>query len=76
MKQSELDEIDRRIAEAAGKFTPGYGPTPPQKADAAAVLAAMVTGAAEHGVTFAHFDSVADFPRMAIQLVQRRDARI
>lgn len=76
MKQSELDEIDRRIGEAAREFTSGYGPTPVQKQDAAAVLAAMVAGVAEHGVTFAHFDSVADFPRMAIQLVQRRDARI
>lgn len=76
MKQSELDEIGARIGAAAREFTPGYGPTPVQKADAAAVLAAMLVGVAEYGVTFAHFDSVADFPRMAIQLVQRRDARI
>lgn len=76
MDQNVLDEIGRRVGSAARKFTPGYGPTPVQKQDAAAVLAAMVEGVAEHGVTFAHFDSVADFPRMAIQLVQRRDARI
>ncbi|MWA08786.1 hypothetical protein [Streptomyces sp. BA2] len=76
MDQNQVDEIGRRIGSAAAQFAPSHRPTPAQTADAAAVLHAMVQSAEIYGVTFADFDGVADFPRMAIQLVQSRDLQI
>jgi hypothetical protein len=73
MTPNELDEIGRRIGSAAREFGPAHRPTPQQVADAASVLRDMVQAAAVHGVKFAHFDGVADFPRLALQLVQYRD---
>ncbi|MFG2851787.1 hypothetical protein ACGFZ9_14095 [Streptomyces mirabilis] len=73
MNQNFLDDIGGRIGSAAAQFAPASKPTPRQMADAASVLRDMVQAVAIHGVTFEHFESVADFPRMAIQLVQRRD---
>jgi hypothetical protein len=74
VNQNQLDEIGRRIGSAAAQFAPAHKLTPLQMADAASVLRDMVQAVAIHGVTFEHFDGVADFPRLAIQLVQRRDA--
>ncbi|MCD7445048.1 hypothetical protein K4B79_43520 [Streptomyces lincolnensis] len=74
MDQHDLNDIAHRIASAAAQFGPGYRPTGAQKADAASVLRDMIQAAETHGVTFADFDGVADFPRLAIQLVQTRDA--
>ena len=76
MDQSLIDEIGRRIGSAADQYAPSRKPTPAQKADAAAVLHAMVQSVESYGVTFDDFDAVADFPRMAIQLVQSRDLQI
>ncbi|QQC90038.1 hypothetical protein [Streptomyces alfalfae] len=73
MNQSDLDNIGHRIGAAAAQFAPEFRPTPGQMADAASVLRDMVRGAEQHGVTLAQFDAVADFPRLAIQLVQDRD---
>ncbi|MFI6640130.1 hypothetical protein [Streptomyces sp. NPDC050504] len=73
MDQNQLDEIGRRIGAAAALFAPAHKPTPLQMADAASVLRNMIQAVAIYGVAFEHFDGVADFPRMAIQLVQRRD---
>ncbi|MFG2652718.1 hypothetical protein [Streptomyces sp. NPDC048436] len=75
MDQNQIDDIARRIASAAAQFAPDYRPTPAQKADASAVLHGMLRAIEIYGVTFAHFDAVADFPRMAIQLVQHRDTQ-
>ncbi|MWA10701.1 hypothetical protein [Streptomyces sp. BA2] len=75
MDQNQVDEIGRRIGAAAAQFAPDYRPTPFQTADAAAVLHGMLQAIETYGVTFADFDAVADFPRMAIQLVQHRDAQ-
>ncbi|MFD8570927.1 hypothetical protein [Streptomyces sp. NPDC059639] len=74
MNQSHLDDIGRRIGSAAAEFAPASKPTPRQTADAASVLRDMLQAAAIHGVTFGNFDAVADFPRLALQLVQARDA--
>ncbi|OLZ63960.1 hypothetical protein AV521_37580 [Streptomyces sp. IMTB 2501] len=73
MNQNDLNEIGHRIASAAAQFAPGHRPTAHQVADAAAILHGMLQTAETYGVTFAHFDGVADFPRMVIQLVQTRD---
>lgn len=73
MHQHELDEIARRVNSAAAEFSPSSRPTAGQVADAASVLRDMVQAAAVHGVRFAHFDGVADFPRVVLQLVQYRD---
>lgn len=73
MDQNTLDDIATRIAAAADAFTSGFGPSPAQRADAASVLRDLLAGAAQHGVKFADFDAVADFPRLAIQLVMARD---
>ncbi|WP_233521947.1 hypothetical protein [Streptomyces triticagri] len=73
MNQHDLDHIASRIGEAARQYAPAYRPTPRQSADACALLRDMLAAVAIHGVTFADFDAVADFPRMAIQLVQHRD---
>ncbi|MEV8312546.1 hypothetical protein AB0Q95_00095 [Streptomyces sp. NPDC059900] len=75
MDQIQLDEIARRVASAARQFAPHCHPTPAQKADACSVLRDMIQATEIHGVKFADFDAVADFPRMAIQLVQSRDAQ-
>lgn len=75
MDQSQLNEIGRRIGSAAAQFAPSHKPTPGQQADACSVLRDMIQATAIHGVTFADFDAVADFPHMAIQLVQHRDAQ-
>lgn len=75
MDQNQIDDIARRINSAAAQFAPSYKPTPAQKADAASVLHGMLRAIEIYGVGFADFDAVADFPRMAIQLVQHRDAR-
>ncbi|TGB06542.1 hypothetical protein [Streptomyces sp. MZ04] len=75
MDQNDLDDIGARIGAAARQFAPDFRPTPAQEADAAAVLDGMVQVAERYGVTLADFDAVADFPRMAIQLVQSRDGR-
>ncbi|MER7172648.1 hypothetical protein [Streptomyces mesophilus] len=75
MNQEQLDAIAQRIASAAAQFAPACRPTSAQIADGAAVLHQMLEGAAKYGVTFADLDSVADFPRMALQLVQSRDER-
>ena len=73
MNQHDVNDIGRRIGSAAAQFAPGHRPTAFQMADAAAILHGMLQAVEIYGVTFAHFDSVADFPRMAIQLVQARD---
>ncbi|WP_405647299.1 hypothetical protein [Streptomyces sp. NBC_00019] len=73
MNQHDLDYIAHRIASAAAQYAPAHRPTAAQVADAASVLRDMLQAAQTHGVTFAHLDSVADFPRLAIQLVQSRD---
>ncbi|WP_369377563.1 hypothetical protein [Streptomyces sp. cg36] len=73
MNQSDLNDIGNRITSAALEFAPGYRPTARQKADAAAILRDMIQAAGIHGVTFADFDAVAHFARLAIQLVQARD---
>ncbi|NGO79192.1 hypothetical protein G6045_26585 [Streptomyces sp. YC504] len=75
MNQEQLDAIAQRIASAAAQFAPAYRPSAAQIADAAAVLHQMLEGAGTYGVTFADLDNVADFPRMALQLVQSRDER-
>ncbi|MCX5260408.1 hypothetical protein OOK27_40755 [Streptomyces canus] len=74
MNQHDLNEIARRVASAAMEFAPGHQPTAAQAADAAAVLRDMMQAAGVHSVTFADFDGVAHFARLAIQLVQSRDA--
>ncbi|KUN28850.1 hypothetical protein AQJ23_07975 [Streptomyces antibioticus] len=71
MDQYDLNDIARRIASAAARSA--QRPTAAQKADAASVLRDMIQAAASHGVTMADFDDVADFPGLAIQLVQSRD---
>ncbi|MGI5397934.1 hypothetical protein ACQEVG_00380 [Streptomyces sp. CA-135486] len=73
MNQNELDDIAYRVASAATEFTPGHRPTARQVADAAAILRDMIQAVEIHGVQFAHFDGIGDFPRMVIQLVQYRD---
>ncbi|RFC72311.1 hypothetical protein [Streptomyces sp. AcE210] len=73
MNTSYLDDIARRIAYAAEQFTPSHRPNARQKADAAAVLRDMFQATEVHGLSFADFDGIGDFPRMAIQLVQHRD---
>ncbi len=73
MNQHYLDDIARRIGSAAREFAPDHAPTPRQIADAASVLRDMVRAAEIHGVEFAHFDGIGDFPRMVIQLVRYRD---
>ena len=73
MNQHDMNEIAQRIASAAAEFAPSHRPTALQVADAAAILHGMLQAVEIYGVTFADFDSVADFPRMAIQLVQARD---
>jgi hypothetical protein len=73
MNQNLLDEIARRIASAAMQFAPSHRPTSRQKADAASILRDMIQATEIHGLKFADFDAVADFPRMAIQVVQHRD---
>ncbi|MFK4068716.1 hypothetical protein [Streptomyces sp. NPDC029674] len=75
MAQNQLDDVAARIVSAAAQFAPSHRPTAAQKADAAAVLSEMLQATAIYGLTFADFDGVADFPRMAIQLVQHRDAQ-
>jgi hypothetical protein len=70
---SDLDNIAHRIASAAAEFAPSHRPTAGQKADAAAILRDMIQAAEPHGVTFADFDAIAHFARLAIQLVQSRD---
>lgn len=75
MNQNDLNDIAARIGSAAMEFAPGHRPTPGQAADAASVLRDMIQAAGMHGVTFADFDGVAHFARLAIQLVQSRDAR-
>ncbi|MGW2721012.1 hypothetical protein [Streptomyces sp. NPDC001492] len=73
MNQRDLDNIAHRIGSAAMDFATGHRPTAAQVADAAAILHGMLQAAETYGVTFEHFDGVADFPRMAIQLIQLRD---
>ena len=73
MNQNDLNHIAQRIGSAAAQFAPAHRPTALQVADAAAILHGMLEVAETYGVTFAHFDGVADFPRMALQLVQARD---
>ncbi|WP_405783211.1 hypothetical protein OG512_30430 [Streptomyces sp. NBC_01378] len=73
MNQSNLNDIATRIAYAAEQFTPSHRPSGRQKADAAAVLRDMVQATEIHGLSFADFDGIGDFPRMAIQLIQHRD---
>ena len=74
MNQHDLNEIARGVASAALEFAPGHRPTAAQAADAAAGQRDMMQAAGMHGVTFADFDGVAHFARLAIQLVQSRDA--
>lgn len=74
MNQNELNDIGHRIGSAALEFAPGHRPTARQKADAASVLRDMIQAVEIHGVTFADFDAVAHFARLAIQLVKSRDA--
>ncbi|MGW7087561.1 hypothetical protein ACWGH2_29250 [Streptomyces sp. NPDC054871] len=76
MNQNDLDDIGARIGAAVEQFAPDFRPTPAQGADAAAVLDGMLRAAEPYGVTFADFDAVADFARLAIQLVQSRDAQV
>jgi hypothetical protein len=73
VNQDDLNDIAHRIASAALEFAPGYRPTTRQKADAAAILRDMIQATEIHGVRFEHFDGIANFPRLAIQLVQYRD---
>ncbi|WP_327691497.1 hypothetical protein OG870_25545 [Streptomyces sp. NBC_00461] len=73
MNQNDLNDIGRRIGSAALEFAPSHRPTPAQMADAASVLRDMIQATEIHGVTFADFDAVAHFARLAIQLVQARD---
>lgn len=73
MNQNDINDIGRRIASATLEFAPDYRPTARQAADAAAILRDMIQAAEMHGVTFADFDAVAHFARLAIQLVQSRD---
>ncbi|MEU8488120.1 hypothetical protein [Streptomyces sp. NPDC048641] len=73
MNTNYLDDIAQRIAYAAEQFTPSHRPNARQKADAAAVLRDMVQATEIHGLSFADFDGIGDFPRMAIQLIQHRD---
>ncbi|WP_329573869.1 hypothetical protein [Streptomyces sp. NBC_01361] len=75
MNQSHLDDIGARISSAAAEFAPAHRPIASQTADAAALLRDMLQVAEQHDVTFTGFDAVADFPRMAIQLVMNRDAQ-
>lgn len=75
MNQKDLDDIGARVGAAAAEFAPGYRPTTLQMTTACSVLRDMVQAAEAHGVTLQHFDGVADFPRLAIQLVLRSDAR-
>ncbi|MCX5423644.1 hypothetical protein [Streptomyces sp. NBC_00078] len=74
MNQNDLDNIAHRIGSAAMEFAPGHRPTAAQVADAASILHGMLQTAEPYGVTFADFDGVAHFARLAIQLVQSRDA--
>ena len=73
MNQKDLNEVAHRVASAAMEFAPSHRPTAAQAADAAALLRDMIQAAGMHGVTFADFDGVAHFARLAIQLVQSRD---
>jgi hypothetical protein len=73
VNQNDLNDIGARIAEAAAQYAPAHRPTAAQMADAASVLRDMIQSVRLHGVTFADFDSVADFARLAIQLVKSRD---
>ncbi|WP_405931024.1 hypothetical protein [Streptomyces sp. NBC_00827] len=75
MNQNDLNDIAHRIASAALELAPAHRPTARQAATAASVLRDMIEAAGMHGVTFADFDGVAHFARLAIQLVQSRDAR-
>ncbi|MFE9018413.1 hypothetical protein ACFYNL_07545 [Streptomyces sp. NPDC007808] len=75
MNQHDLNDVAARIASAAAEFAPSHRPTALQVADAASVLHGILQAAEQHGVRFADFDGVADFPRLAIQLVQSRDER-
>ncbi|WP_328982209.1 hypothetical protein OG258_34455 [Streptomyces mirabilis] len=74
MNHNDLNDIGQRIATAAMEFAPSHRPTSAQMADAASVLRDMIQAAEMHGVTFADFNGVAHFSRLAIQLVQSRDA--
>ncbi|WP_199546617.1 hypothetical protein [Streptomyces sp. N35] len=71
MDQQQLDDIGARIGEAAAQYSPAHRPTPEQVATAASILRDMLAAVRIHGVTFADFDAVADFPRLAIQLAQQ-----
>jgi hypothetical protein len=73
VNQNDLNDIGHRIGSAAMEFAPGHRPTAGQRADAAAVLRDMIQAVEIHGVTFADFDGVAHFARLAIQLIQSRD---
>jgi hypothetical protein len=73
MDQHDLDHIGRRIGEAARQFAPTHRPTPAQTADAASILRDMIEATRVHGLQFSDFDAVADFPRLALQLVRQRD---
>jgi hypothetical protein len=73
MDQHDLDNIGRRIGKAARQFAPSHRPTPAQTADAASILRDMVEATRIYGVQLSDFDAVADFPRLALQLVQQRD---
>ena len=75
MNQNHLDDIAHRIGAAVGEFASDHRPTPRQVADAASILRDVIQAAAIHGLDFEDFDGIGDFPRMAIQLVQHRDAR-
>jgi hypothetical protein len=75
MDQHDLDHIGRRIGEAARQFAPSHRPTGEQTATAASVLRDMMQATEKYGLHFADFDAVADFPRMALQLVQQLDER-
>jgi hypothetical protein len=73
VNQNDIEDLAHRVASAAMEFAPSHRPTPRQVADAASILRDMIRAAELHGVKFAHFDGIGDFPRMAIQLVQHRD---
>ncbi|MET7516371.1 hypothetical protein ABZS88_23370 [Streptomyces sp. NPDC005480] len=73
MNQNQLDEIARRVSYAAKQFAPGHRPSVRQTVDACSVLRDMIQATEMHGLTFGDFDAVADFPRMALQLVKARD---
>lgn len=75
MTDRDLKYIGQRIGSAAARLNPEYAPTPGQSATAAALLRDWLQAAESHGITWSHLDAIADFPRMAIQLVQDRDAR-